>query len=439
MKAVILAAESGAELGQKEIPKALVKVLGLTLLERNLHTLQKAGINDFVIIAGYKAELIKNLIREKSLSSKFNLRLIKDKNYQRGNAYSVLAARKYVDKRFLILPVGIVFDPDMIGGLKEKGGDLVVCIDSKPRHVDVGFSVGGKKETNIFLCSKNIFPKIENYIKNGTGEWGDCAKELMKRGKANVHDVKGFFWYKIDTPRELKNANGFLLERACLPGDEFLSRNVFRKSAIILAKPLAATRIAPNQVTLLAFMTCLLAAFFFSFGEHPYFIIGAIFIVLYPILDHTDGLIARVKFMESKYGEWLDAVAQFGIGLAFLGMTFGLYKQDPSLLILVIGALAVFGSWMETHLALLKEEVFGLSRMDYLRAWQTKGKTSKAFHIVNKTRSVLHFLGNASFFLILIGGIFNQMFYVLLFLCLLHSQWIPAIGMQLVLFRSYLK
>ena len=428
MNVVILATESGAGLGQKEIPKALVKVLGLTLLERDLHALKKAGIDDFVIVAGYKAELIKHLIKEKGLSSKFNLKLIKDENYKKGSAYSVLAAKDRVNERFLILLIGTVFDPDLIKGLKERRGNLVVCIDSKPKSL-------GAANVGIFLCSKNIFSRIKKCIGNGTTEWSDCVKELMKDGKANVHDVKGSFWYKIDTRRELKNANGLLLRRACPPGEDFLLRNVFRKSAIVLAKPLAATEITPNQVTLLAFIACLLAAFFFSFGEHIYFIIGGLFINLYPILDCTDGLIARTKFMESKYGHWLDSIGQLGMGLAFLGITFGLYKQDPRSLIWIVGLLAVFGSWIETGLALTREAIFGIDQESYLKAWQTKGKTGKTFRTIGKTRSIHQILTNGSFLLILFGGILDQMFYVLLYLCALHSLWIPALCMQLVLFR----
>ena len=367
MKAVLLATENGAELGQKEIPKALVNVCGSTLLERSLYTLKRAGIDKFVIITGYKAGLIKNFVKKKGLSSKFNLRLIEDKNYEKGNAYSVLMARNHVDDRFLILPTDIVFDPCMINGLKGRGDGLVVYTDSKPRYVDSKIFTESKKGTEtkqtkkpdtvdigIFLCSKNIFPKIEKCVENRTTEWNDCINELGKETKTNLWDVKGSFWYKINTCGELKEINRLLPERLCpcdaKPREKYKylqEKYMWQKPAAFIGRYLASVGVTGNQVTLLGFISLLLVTFFFSLGEHIYFIIGWIFLYLYHLFDWTDGLVARLKFAESKYGEWLDWVAPFiGWILMFFGMTFGVYRQDPRPLIWVIGFLTVFGLFM---------------------------------------------------------------------------------------------
>lgn len=458
MKAVLLATENGAELGQKEIPKALVKVLGLTLLERNLYTLKRAGINDFVIVVGYKAGLIKSLVKEKGLDSKFNLKLVKDENCKKGSAYHVLAAKDYVDENFLILPIDIVFDPYIIGGL--KGGDrgLVACVDSKPRYVDIEIFTESKNKTGtkqstknlsaavigIFLCSKDIFSKIEKCIENGTTDWNDCVDEFMKETKTDFCDAKGSFWYKINTCEGLKEVNRLLPERLCpcnaKPREKYKylqEKYMWQKPAVFIGRHLASVGATGNQVTLLGFISLLPVAFFFSIGEHAYFIIGWIFLYLYHLFDWTDGLVARLKFAESKYGEWLDSVAPFiGWILMFSGMTLGVYRQDPRPFIWVIGSLTVFGLPMTKCVALQIKSMFGFDRKGTSKMQAMGGKTKKGLGVGGRILQFYRRFGDlASLFIILLGGIFNQMFYVLLFFCVYYNLWVPYLCAQLVLLR----
>lgn len=461
MKAVILATENGAGLGQKEIPKALVKVLGLTLLERNLCTLKRAGINDFVIVTGYKAGLIKSLIKKKNLGSKFNLKLVKNENYKKGSVYSVLAAKNHVDERFLILPTNIVFDPSIIKGLKGREGGLVVCTDSKPRYVDTDIFTEGKKgagikrrtkklgatDIGIFLCSKNMFSRVEKCIENGITEWDGCINKFRKETKADVYDVKGSFWYKISTREELKKVNWLLPEslRPCgaKPREKYKylqEKYMWQKPAIVMGRSLASRGVTGNQVTLLGFISLLLVAFFFSLGEHVYFIVGWIFLYLYHLFDWTDGLVARLKFMESKYGEWLDWAAPFvGWVLMFFGMTFGVHRQDPRLLIWVIGFLTIFGLLMTQCISSQSKVIFGSGRKGALRVQATGGKTKGWGAIGKIARGYQRFSALALLFIILIGGIFNQMFYVLLYFCITYNLWVPYLCAQLVLLRPHSK
>jgi NDP-sugar pyrophosphorylase family protein len=58
MKAVILAAGDGNRMGSltKDKPKALVQVLGMSLIERVLLTAKRAGIGEFLIVCCYLGE-----------------------------------------------------------------------------------------------------------------------------------------------------------------------------------------------------------------------------------------------------------------------------------------------------------------------------------------------------------------------------------------------
>ena len=60
MKAIILAAGEGKRLRPltNDRPKAMVKLFGMTLLERQINTFKNCGINDIIVVGGYKDEII---------------------------------------------------------------------------------------------------------------------------------------------------------------------------------------------------------------------------------------------------------------------------------------------------------------------------------------------------------------------------------------------
>ena len=66
MNAIILAAGMGTRLRPltNEIPKCMVEVKGIPLVERQIQFLHEAGIQDITLVSGYKAEKL-DYLREK--------------------------------------------------------------------------------------------------------------------------------------------------------------------------------------------------------------------------------------------------------------------------------------------------------------------------------------------------------------------------------------
>ena len=61
MKAIILAAGRGTRLNHytDNLPKGMLLFAGETLIERQIRLFNSVGINDIIIITGYKSEKIK--------------------------------------------------------------------------------------------------------------------------------------------------------------------------------------------------------------------------------------------------------------------------------------------------------------------------------------------------------------------------------------------
>ncbi|MBI2027461.1 MAG: NTP transferase domain-containing protein, partial [Deltaproteobacteria bacterium] len=110
MKAVILAAGSGSRL--REGPKALVKLLGLTLLERTILTAHDAGIDEFIIVVGCSASKIKHFIGLKYPTLK--IQWVHNEKWNLQNGYSLWEARQYVYENFVLLMADHVLHPSFL-------------------------------------------------------------------------------------------------------------------------------------------------------------------------------------------------------------------------------------------------------------------------------------------------------------------------------------
>jgi len=77
MRAVILAAGEGKRMrAHFQEPKPLIPLLGIPLIERNIRTLNKAGIREFVVITGKYDKEIKEYLGDGSQFGRFgHLRL----------------------------------------------------------------------------------------------------------------------------------------------------------------------------------------------------------------------------------------------------------------------------------------------------------------------------------------------------------------------------
>ena len=82
MIGVILSAGMGTRLMPltKEIPKPLLKVNGMTLLERMMKNLMAADIKDFIVIVGYNKDKVIDLAPELEEKYSINIKILENEN-----------------------------------------------------------------------------------------------------------------------------------------------------------------------------------------------------------------------------------------------------------------------------------------------------------------------------------------------------------------------
>lgn len=118
MKAVILAAGMASRLRPltDDRPKCLLKVGNRCLLQRTMDALTAAGIREFVVVTGYRGDMIRSFLTSTYGATDVKLQFIDNADYQTtNNIYSLwLAATHVRGREFILLDSDILFDPQII-------------------------------------------------------------------------------------------------------------------------------------------------------------------------------------------------------------------------------------------------------------------------------------------------------------------------------------
>ena len=99
----------------------------------------------------------------------------------------------------------------------------------------------------------------------------------------------------------------------------------YRPLAFLIVKLVYPTNITPNQLTFAAIIMGIIGACFYAQGLPLYFIIGALFYMMFNIFDCSDGQLARIKKNGTHSGRIVDGLADYistvsvfiGIGIGF--------------------------------------------------------------------------------------------------------------------------
>ncbi len=124
VRAVILAAGASEALGEltADRPKAMLEVLGRTILEHQLAALHACGVHDIAVVRGYKKESI--------VAGGVKL-YDNDRWAETGELQSLLCARRELEQggRVLVLYGDIIFDPSTLRRLVESQADVAALVD----------------------------------------------------------------------------------------------------------------------------------------------------------------------------------------------------------------------------------------------------------------------------------------------------------------------
>lgn len=218
-------------------PKCLLAVGERTLLQRTVDAMLKAGINELVVVTGYRAEMIREFLT--SHYPTLNIHFIDNPDYaHNNNIFSLWLTRPFTEGReFLLSDSDILFDPQIIPAVLNTEGsalavnrhdlgeeEMKVVVDESNNIVEIskvcsvekaiGESVGFEKMTADY--STALFKELEQMIE-GEGLidifYERAFERLIPQGHTfTVVDTTKYFSIELDTPEDFENAKKLIPE-----------------------------------------------------------------------------------------------------------------------------------------------------------------------------------------------------------------------------------
>lgn len=245
MQAIILAAGMGKRLKEltKDNTKCMVKVNGVTLIERILRILDRKNLSRIVIVVGYQGKKLIDYID--TLQIKTDIVFVDNPIYNTtNNIYSLALAGDYLEKEdSLLFESDLIFEESIVDALLEDPRDTLAVVDKLESWMDgtcmvldendsIADFIPGKyvnymdkekyyKTVNIYKFSRHFsahtyVPFLEAYRKaKGENEYYESVIKLIAMlgtDELKAMRLRGQIWYEIDDVQDLDIAETLFAE-----------------------------------------------------------------------------------------------------------------------------------------------------------------------------------------------------------------------------------
>ena len=302
-------------------------IAGVTAFKRLIFSLQRAGIENFIIFE-QNSTLSQQHSIETTIKSdsrfKSNLQwhsLHNDSFSDNLNSIKLLPKLKKV----LLVEGDLVTTSELIKGFINSSNAL------EPIAI-TGLFNENRNSDGIYL----LLPSdVENYLRFGS----------LKKEVTPVH-LSGpwFFRKRIKDSESTQSIEKGILDEHKLHYHQFMDIWVNSIFSIKISSLLVKTFLTPNQITILGLFIGLASGILFAQGNYWNTLIGGVLLSITAILDCCDGDVARLKFMESDFGKNLDTACDNIINIfIFIGIMVGVARYDGLIQALIPFALVMFG------------------------------------------------------------------------------------------------
>lgn len=225
MKAVILAAGEGRRLRPftETMPKVMLPVANKPMLEYVIDAVKTSGINEIVLVVGYKKEVIMDYFKD---YEDINITYVVQEK-QLGTAHALLQTKDMIDGDFLVLSGDNIIDHRGIEKLLKEESKYSMLIKEHVHPSKYGVVVVEKNilkeivekpseegekfiSTGIFKFPDSIFEKVEEITSQGVYELTDVIQLVVDRGE-KIRSIRSDFWMDIVYPWDLLIVNERML------------------------------------------------------------------------------------------------------------------------------------------------------------------------------------------------------------------------------------
>ncbi|MCP4601300.1 MAG: aminotransferase class V-fold PLP-dependent enzyme [Proteobacteria bacterium] len=222
MRAIVLADErSPRPVNGSGHVRALAKVAGLPLIVRNLRTLHAAGVEEAVVVTGYKASRISEALGRYHLG--IHVTEIFNPHWERGSAHSVIVAAKYINGPCLLVPSDHLYPPSLVRRMLNFPASVDSMVLAVDRRIDdvfdenecikVKVSGGLATDVGMNLTSPDAFAPgmvrisiylietLRRLVPDADLSVLDCLRAMARRDRVRTLDVENARWISISSPQ----------------------------------------------------------------------------------------------------------------------------------------------------------------------------------------------------------------------------------------------
>lgn len=234
MDGLILAAGTGSRIRDIGPSKPLIKLGGMTLLERVMRTMADAGINRIIVVTGYEEAAV--AAEARSVAERLGLTLanVSNPDWREANGLSVVAAGPALEsERFLLSMCDHIVSPVLMSALcrQQEGEATYLGVDYRLDNPDVdlddvtrvqtrggdivdigkGLQTYNAYDCGVFSAHRSLILAIEDSANQNSGaSLSDGMRALSRRGLAKAYDIDDAFWIDVDDKAAFKRAEIYL-------------------------------------------------------------------------------------------------------------------------------------------------------------------------------------------------------------------------------------
>ncbi|GJL53657.1 MAG: hypothetical protein NPIRA02_07890 [Nitrospirales bacterium] len=427
--AILLASSGIFTLGanqEKSGAGTLTKVSGLTLFQRAVLTLQRAGISQIWVLAGREEKTLRTMIQGDP-RVEAAIRWLPVREFPPTDPQTWEALSGEIKGSCVIIGCHAVFSPSLIQSLRMVGSDgrVLVAVGQAETHrytgnpgvvfqEDVDPSALGttvvfhdrhnaplelaaaETPTASFIAEDLVVLPARLLGVSGVLQAGGGNPVRLALEQAAIEGIIQPVPIAASQYSDVRGPNGLhVAERnlyqslQSLKGgmDGIIDRYVNRKLSGIFTQVFLKFGVSPNMITMASMVIGLIAAGFFALGSYQFGLVGALLFQLSVVIDCCDGEVARLTFSESRFGQELDIWADNVVHMAiFAGIAAGAYVHGPwegTNLPLLLGTVAIVANMIS--LWLVNRARFLRSRPRALRRLGESARTRMEFMLGNVT------------------------------------------------------
>lgn len=319
----------------------LVRLGGLTVLQRLLYTAQWAGIRKGFVLTPAPDPGVERLVQQDPKNRSFVYFPVAE----RGVAANFRELEECFQGDLAVLSTEWILDRVFLRALLDRPVPLGRPVLVKAREPA---AEGGKTQAlpPVTLLPAKDAASLGQALLSERPE--EAAAELLQSlPEPEYLDTcePDLIPIRKGSPQDLQRARKALFQSLIKPTESYLSKNLERKISLFFTARLVDTAVTPNMVSLVSICMGLVSGWFFLGPHRLYHVAGALLLWLSSVVDGCDGEIARLKFQESRVGSILDFLGDNLVHIVvFFCIGFGLYTQGQGSVYLVLGILAALGT-----------------------------------------------------------------------------------------------